>query len=571
MELQKSHYEYLRNQAKQQFQKVRGTWIDCGKWALPHRIKWMTANTPGERNNQHIVDTTHVLALRSYVAGFLEGNTSASRPWYRIFSKDDELNEVPENKKWLQHYTERTLNCLSSCNFYNAAGGFYYDFGVFNTGAHYIDEIRGTLYFHNMDPGSYYVINDAWGNAVVLVREFSLTVKALVEKYGKKKNGQWDWSNISTRVRTLYEGANYTQKIDIVHIVKENEDYDPARPQVLLNKKWLSCTYELGGTQGQYYQDGMEFGTSIVNDKHSVDAYLNKSASKRKPFIVGKSDSGNNFEYGEKGPTSDALGLIKSLNKKAISKDQAIEQMLRPALQGPANLRKSYITTASNSYVPLDPTSLSQKGLQPIFQVNPALPELTNDVTDLRDQVEKLYYADYLLYLSRNPKTRTATETNAVVQEQQLIIGPNLQSLNWTYNVPVVEFVMDYVLDEDPYLKPAPQALTGQFLQAEFISVFAQAQKAADLPAIDRYIQMMEQVGQLQPKIWDKANLDKLADLYEDRLFLPAGLNNPQGKVDALREQAQAMAQKQEMMQKTLPAMAGAAKDVGLKVNQGQG
>ncbi|MEJ6890794.1 portal protein, partial [Bradyrhizobium diazoefficiens] len=145
------------------------------------------------------------------------------------------------------------------------------------------------------------------------------------------------------------------------------------------------------------------------------------------------------------------------------------------------------ITTAPNSYVPLDPTSLSQKGLRTIYEVNPAIAPLIQDVTDLRQQVDRLYYADYLLYLSKNPKTRTATETNAIVNEQQMVIGPNLQSLNWTYNVPVVDYVMDYVLDNDPFLPPPPADLTGRFLSPEFISVFAQAQKAADLPAIDRY------------------------------------------------------------------------------------
>jgi hypothetical protein len=247
--------------------------------------------------------------------------------------------------------------------------------------------------------------------------------------------------------------------------------------------------------------------------------------------------------------------------------------MLKPPLQGPANLKKSYITTAPNSYVPLDATSLAQKGLRTVFEVNPAIGTLIQDVSDLRQQVDKLYYADYLLYLSRNPKTRTATETNAIVNEQQLIIGPNLQSLNWTYNVPVAEFVMDYVLDEDPYLPPPPPELQGRFLRPEFISVFAQAQKAADLPAIERYVTMISAVGQLQPEIWDKANLDKLADLYEDRLYLPAGLNNPKEKVDAMREQRQAMMERQQQME-MLTQAAGAAKDVGISVNnnnQGQG
>ncbi len=563
MEFKRAQCEYLRIQAKQTFENhVKQTWIDCGRWASPHRTKFLLQQREGERVNQHIVDATHILALRSYVAGFLEGNTSASRPWFRIGSSDPEANLVPENKAWLSKFTQRTLSALGTSNFYHSAGQFYYDFGVYNTGAHYIDELKGRLFFHNLMPGSYYVINNGYGEAVVLVREFCLTVKALVDTYGKKKNGKTDWSNFSKHVKKLYEEGSYTQKIDVVHIVKQNEDFDPEQPNALLNKQWISWTYEVGSTNGgQYYQDSQAPGseTDPLNEK----VYLKVAASKRKPFIVGKSTEGT-FEYGETGPTLNALGLIKSLNKKAIGKDQALEQMLRPALQGPASLRKSYITQAPNHFVPLDAHAEAQskgRGLRPIFEVNPAIGALIQDVGDMRQQVEKLYFADYLLFLSQNPKTRTATETNAVLNEQQLIIGPNLQSLNWSYNVPVIDFVMDFVLDEDPFLEPPPEGLAGQFLKTEFISIFAQAQKAADLPSIDRYVAMVSEIGNLQPEIWDKVNLDKLADLYEDRLYLPTGLNNPQGQVDAKRQQAQAMAMRQQAMTEALPALAGARVD----------
>lgn len=563
----KSHFEYLRSQGKSRFDQVRSTWIECGRWAMPWRIKWLLSQTPGERNNYHIVDTTHILALRSYVAGFLEGNTSASRQWARIRSKDLEKNQNPNNRDWLDTFTTSCMNVLSTSNFYNSAGIFYSDFGVFNTGAHYIEQLKDGLFFHNLIPGSYYTISNALDESVVLIREYCLSVKAIVEEYGiKTKSGKYDWSNISDRVHTMYDNCNYTQLIDVVQIVQENEDFDPTQPVAGENRQWLEVTYELGGSRGQYYQDGQEFGTSAVDPEgREKDIYLRKTYSRTKPFIVGRSAHNGNFEYGEDGPTLQSLGLIKSLNKKAIGKDQALEQMLRPAVQGPANLRKSYITTAPNSYVPLDPTSLQKGGLQVINPLSPAISTLNADVQDLRSMVDKFYYADYLLYLSRNPKTRTATETNAIVQEQQLIIGPNLQSLNRTYNLPVLEFVMDWVLYNDPYLPPIPKDLGGDFLRIDFVSVFAQAQRAADLPSIDRYVAMIEQVGQLNPKIWDKANVDKLADLYEDRLYLPVGLNNPQDKVDAMRQQAALQAQRQQALHETIPAIAGAAKDIGLK------
>lgn len=558
----KSQLEYIRSQAKSKFDStIRSTWIECGKWASPNRIKWLMAQTEGERNNQLIVDPTHILALRSYVAGFLEGNTSASRPWYRIQHQNDAINAVPENKKWLEHYTKRTLAVLAGSNFYDAAGQFYYDYGTFNTAAHFIDELETGLHFHTLTPGSYYCMNNSLGIAVVLVREFQLTVKAIVDGYGKKnKSGQVIWDNFSERVKKCYNDSNYTQKIDVVSIVQANEEFDPSKPHALLNKPWITHTYELGGSvNGGYDSEGN--GPAITNDPKENKKYLRVSAAKRKPFIVGRSASSNNYEYGENGPTLMALGCIKSLNKKAISKDIAMDKMLSPALQGPANLKKSYITQGSNQFVPLDATSMNQGGLKAINQINPAVATINADVSDLRSQVDKLYYADYLLYLSRNPKTRTATETNAVINEQQLIIGPNLQSLNWTYNLPVVEFVMLYVLEEDPYLDPPPKDLEGEWLRTTFISVFAQAQKAADLPSINQYVERMMGIAQLNPAVWDKVNLDKLADLYEDRLFLPEGLNNPQNKVDAIREARQQQMQQQQMMEH-IPKLAGAAADI---------
>src|SRR5690606_29143778 len=159
--------------------------------------------------------------------------------------------------------------------------------------------------------------------------------------------------------------------------------------------------------------------------------------------------------------------------------------------------------------------SAGNQKVESVYQISPAIGAVIGDVEDMRQMVDKLYYADFLLYLSKNPKTRTARETDAIIEEQQRIIGPNLQSLNFTYNVPVLEWVMDYVLYEDPYLEPPPEELQGQSLKPEFVSIFAQAQRAADLPAIDRYVAMIGNVAQINPAILDKANLDKLADLYE--------------------------------------------------------
>lgn len=572
----KSNLEFIRTQSKEIFDKVRASWIEAGEWTLPYSTKWLLAQTEGERNNRHIVDPTHTLALRSCVAGFMEGNTSSTRPWFRILSSSETEDVSQAAKRWLEIFTNRSRRALQLSNFYHSSAGFYFHYNVYNTGSYWVDELpNNRLFFHLLIPGSYYIMNNALGEATMMVREMRMNVKQLVEEYGvRKPSGGYDWSNFSEDVRKMYEESNYTQSVEVVCVAKENPDYDSTKPQALLNRKWIIHTYETGscGASG-YDKDAVgSYGGTYDPDRKGEDTrFLRIEARARKPFIVGASVRNGNFPYGETGPTTEALGLIKSLNHKAIAKDQAIEQMLRPALQGPANLNKSYISTAPNSYVPLDAMSVKPGGgLRSIFEINPAFGSLLQDQQDLRRMVDKFYYADFLLFLSNNPKTRTAAEATAIVQEQQTVIGPQLQSLNFTHNFPVVDYVMDYVLETDPMLPPPPEELQGEFLKTDFISVFAQATRAADLPAVDRYLAMIMNVAQLDPKIMQKANLDKIADLYEDRLYLPVGLNNPQELVDARREQEQAMAARQRMMEEQLPAMAGAAKDVGLTVGQKQ-
>ena len=315
--MNKQHAEYLRSQANNRFANVQSTWLECLLWAAPWRAKWMLSQQPGERNNRHVVDSTHILALRSIVAGFMEGNTSATRPWYRIGSTQVDITKDDTAHYFLDKLTRRTLQVLTSSNFYHQTGQFYYDYNVVNTGCHIVEETPTGLWFYTLVPGSYRLINDGKGEAIILIREFSFTVKALVEEYGKTDDdGNYDWSNFSSHVKKMYEECNYTQMVDVCEIRMKNKDFDADRPQTLLNRQWITYTYELGASagSGSKVPEYMESGMYPSVDKNK---WLRISASRRKPFIAGRSQSSNNFEYGEEGSTLSSLGLIKSLNKQS--------------------------------------------------------------------------------------------------------------------------------------------------------------------------------------------------------------------------------------------------------------
>lgn len=557
----KKDCEHLRETLTEEFNNFKEDWVDKLLWVSPSRAKYLTGKGKGKRNNHHIIDNTHTLAHRSMVAGFLEGNTSSTRSWFKFAHPDPQLNKRESVKAWMQLLNDRCLALASSTNLYDALALGYHDWGIVDTTCLYIDELRNGPNFTILDPGTYRLMNDPFGTANVLVREFPMTIKNVVQKYGSKNSkGEWDWTNFSDRVKNLYIDGNYNVEILICEIVKENGDFNNMIPEGGNNRKWVCKTYECGG--GQTVTPG-NYSSSYNLDTQELESekYLRIQYRIRKPFIAFRNQSGQNFAYGETGPTTMSLGTVKSLNKKALKKDIALDMMIEPPMQGPASLKKNYLSKVPGSYNSMTAMEMSQGGMKPTHQIPVAINGLNEDIGDLRSMVRKLYYEDLLLFLSQNPKTRTAEEVRAVMSEQQLVIGPTLQSLNYTLNTPLVDFLVDYVIFEDPYLPPPPPEIAGTSLRTVFISVFAQAQRAADLPSIDRYIAMITNVGQLNPSIWAKANLDVLADLYEDRLYLPVGLNREQSQVDARRAKNEADMRRQQQMTEMMPAVAKAQKD----------
>ena len=216
----------MYKQAKEDFEIFRASWTEQLMWLLPHRAKHLLGSQVDKVKGYPIFDGTHLLAHRSFVAGFLEGNTSASRPWIRYAHPDKERNRFLPNREWLEKATTRALSILSTSNFYDQAQNFYHDFGAVETGAHIFRKVGNNLHVYTLMPASYFVMNNALGEAEVLIREYSLTAPMLVKHFGKKKDGKPDWSMFSKRVKELYDANDYKTKIEVIEFIARNKDFN---------------------------------------------------------------------------------------------------------------------------------------------------------------------------------------------------------------------------------------------------------------------------------------------------------------------------------------------------------
>ena len=210
--------DYILNQARDIFQPVRTQWINQGEWAAPHRTMWLyNKNNQRQPKVKHIFDTTHIKALQSLIGGFRSYSTPSSRYWFQIRTGEEDIDNRAINNRWLYHFTLRCHFHLNISNFYNANIPLFGDLFVFSNGAQKLQETPNDgLFYHDLAPGSYYLVNDSFGKPVIMAREFSLSIRGIVERFGKKVDGSWDWSNFSNYVMNSYDRSEYSNRVNVV-------------------------------------------------------------------------------------------------------------------------------------------------------------------------------------------------------------------------------------------------------------------------------------------------------------------------------------------------------------------
>lgn len=186
---------------------------------------------------------------------------------------------------------------------------------------------------------------------------------------------------------------------------------------------------------------------------------------------------------------------------------------------------------------------------------------------DSRENIRKTFFADLFLAIQRSPdRNMTATQVNAIINEQMTMIGPVYERLNHELLDPLIGRVfgiMDsFGLFGGPDMPELPEELSGQTLKVEYISILAQAQQAAGLGGIDRLTEFVGTVAGFQPEALDVMDVDTVIDEYAKMLGTPAAIIRSDEDIADIRqkraEQQAAMEQAQQAQQMASAANQGA-------------
>lgn len=497
-------------------------WKAISNNLLPRQSRFFSdQRNRGGDHNQHIIDSAGIHALRTLSAGMMAGMTSPARPWFRLTLPDEDLADHHAVRVWLDDVGKLLLRVFRKSNTYNTLHGMYRELGGFGTALSVVEPNFERVIHHNpMTIGEYSLgLNDE-GTVDKLTREFKLTVEQAVQWFG--------YRNLSMSARSAYDNSNYSREITVMHLIEPNPDRDPR------SKHARDMAH-----RSQYW-DAKESDTN-----HGL---LSEGGHRRFRALAPRWDLLWGDTYGSS-PGMDALGDLLQLQHEQRSKSKVIDYQVDPPLQVPHAMKRSadFLPGGVSYYDQMHP----QGGVRRAFEVNLDPGVLLEDIRDVRERINRAFYADMFLMIAQSDKNMTATEVAERHEEKLLMLGPVLERLHTELLDNLVTQTFERCI-EVGIVPPPPQELNGQELQIEFVSMLAQAQKAVGVNSVDRLIGHigMLATGTGDPSPFDKFNVDKSIDRYADQLGVDPDLIVADDKVAIVRQQrAQAQAAAEQAAQ----------------------
>lgn len=509
-------------------------WKDITSYIAPWRGRYQTADANRNKHSAKTKNIYDMCATRAHgvlEAGLMAGNTSPARPWFRLKTPDDALNEYHAVRVWLDDVSKILRLIFAKSNTYKMLRATYAELSLFSVSASIMDRSFNTVVHHNwLTAGEYSVGANDEGRVDTISREFSMTVEQLVAKFG--------YDNCSKFVRDQYDRFNYNKPVDVLHLIEPRKDRNPYG-KTSKDKPFKSCYYELKGTE---------------------DNTLRESGYDRFPALVPRWMLATSTDLYGAGPGSIALPHVKQLQQMQLRKAQAIDYQTRPPLQLPSSLtHKPYnLLPGGNTFV--SDTS-QQGGIRTAFEAQLDIQALLLDIQDVRKQIKDVFFEELFLMLANDDRSGvTAYEIARRHEEKLLMLGPVLENLYGECLEPLVEDTFIFAL-QDGVLPPPPPEMQGQELSIEFVSTLAQAQRAVGMQSVDRLLGAVGNIAQIRPEAVDKLDIDKIIDEYADAYGVDPSLVIANDKVVVIR-QKRAELEAAQQQQAALPGAARAARDL---------
>ncbi len=479
-------------------------WQEVADYMQPRKADVTRTRSRGDKRTELIFDSSPIQAVELLAASLHGMLTNPSTPWFSLRYKDQGLDADDEAKLWLEGVTDTMYTAFNRSNFQQEIFELYHDLITFGTAAMFIEEDQDDLLkFSTRHINEIYITENDKGRIDTVYRKFKITLRAAFQQFGE---------NLSEEARNKVKKDPFDE-IDILHAVYPRQDFDPTKK----DKK------------------NMEFESTYVEYKNGNE--LSVGGFMEFPFVVPRYLKASHEIYG-RSPAMTALPDVKMLNEMSKTTIKAAQKQVDPPLLVPDDgflLPVRTVPGGLNFY-----RSGTRDRIEPL-NIGANNPLGLNMEEQRRTAIRNVFYVDQLL-LQQGPQM-TATEVIQRNEEKMRLLGPVLGRLQSELLKPMIDRCFAILLRNNQFA-PAPEFLSGQDIEIEYVSPLAKAQKGTELSSITRAIEILGSLANVAP-VFDYINFDSLVKHIADLVGVPQKVLKLQSQVNAEREQA---AQQQEQM-----------------------
>lgn len=518
-------------------------WREIAEYVMPRRVAGMNGAsiTPSVNTESRLFDTTAVQANMILANGCLAWMSPQESPWFG-FEPPTKLDN-DSSRRWLSDATERTRHELAMSNFYTAIHEFYLDRSAFGTAALYVESGAKKLLNVQCWPiGTFVIDEDADGNVDTVIREFELTVRQAMQKFGPK---------CSQKVQDLASqgGAKLHEKVNMLHCIY------PRTPEEV--------------SQGKDIQGKMPIA-SVYLERESKHV-CRVSGYEEMPVMVSRYlewGSGLGSLYGWS-PSFAALPEARQLNFLQKMMDALAEKMAFPPVLAPEEL-EGEIDSSAGGLTYFDRTLAAAQAMPKEWQTMGKYDIGLDRVKERQAAINRAFHTELFQMFSQLDKQMTAREVAERASEKLIQFSPTFSRMTVELFNPLMERLFGILLRGGAYGDPPAELITDQGNGVGFIPVpdiqyssrIALSLRATHSVGLARTVEVVTALAQLVPVVVKQ--FDWAGAIREDAMNngMPAKFIRPEDEVEAeMQAEAEAAAQAQQTAQASM--MADAASKVG--------
>ena len=439
-------------------------------------------------------------------------------------------DETDEEQSWLHKASDRVMSVFQARGITSYLESLFYEGAVYGLSCMSMEKSnKYKLDFGSFTIGEFYLDDDFEGNENTLYHRFAMNTRQLKEWFG--------YDRLPQRLKDELDNGRKFTTWNVIQAIEPNPDYLPEFKNDF-NKAYVSYIW-IEGINGE-------------------EAVLEEKGLRDFPFII--------FHWYRKINTVYTMGLghdilpdVKEL--QALEKDtkRARAKKINPPLRADPSLKNSGIRAGSDD---INWTN-NKDGVTPLYNVNFDTAEGQNAIQEKEQKLYQLTYNYLFSQIINRNKTMSATEVNKVSQEELILLGGIVQNATLALGA-VCERAFKLLLEEGELPKDMPESLRGKIMSTTFHSLLAQSQSLSDLKLVERWLQAMGIMAQMNPNAIRKVDVFKVADEYARRLDIDMSLVVPTEVVEEQMQaeaEAQQQAAQQQLQADALKAMGSATKD----------